>query len=140
MVILLTDGQTNAGYAPLEAARIASEYGVRVYTVGFGTARGRIVGFSGFSMRAQPDEDALKKIADMTRALLPRQERRRPQAGLQCAVAPAGGGDAGLGDHRLFRKSGGAADGRRRRPFSRLVSPHIIISVSQARPGDSRPR
>lgn len=67
VVILLTDGQTNAGYEPLEAARIASEYGVRVYTVGFGTPRGKIVGFSGFSMRAQLDEDTLKKIADMTR-------------------------------------------------------------------------
>jgi Ca-activated chloride channel family protein len=68
VMILLTDGQTNAGYDPLEAARIASEYGVRVYTVGFGTAKGNIVGFGGFSMRAQLDEDALKKIADMTRA------------------------------------------------------------------------
>ena len=52
---------------PIEAARIASEYGVKVYTVGFGTTRGNIVGFGGFSMRAQLDEDALKKIADMTR-------------------------------------------------------------------------
>lgn len=67
VVILLTDGQTNAGYAPIEAARIASEYGVRVYTVGFGTERGKIVGFRGFSMRAQLDEETLKKIADMTR-------------------------------------------------------------------------
>jgi Ca-activated chloride channel family protein len=67
VVILLTDGQTNAGYAPVEAARIASEYGVRVYTVGFGTAKGKVVGFRGFSMRAQLDEEALKKIADMTR-------------------------------------------------------------------------
>ena len=67
VIILLTDGQTNAGYDPVEAARIASEYGVRVYTVGFGTTRGNIVGFGGFSMRAQLDEAALKKIADMTR-------------------------------------------------------------------------
>ena len=67
MIILLTDGQTNAGYDPVEAARIASEYGVKVYTVGFGTTRGNVVGFGGFSMRAQLDEDALKKIADMTR-------------------------------------------------------------------------
>jgi Ca-activated chloride channel family protein len=67
VVILLTDGQTNAGYDPVEAARIASEYGVRVYTVGFGTSKGNVVGFGGFSMRAQLDEPALKKIADMTR-------------------------------------------------------------------------
>jgi Ca-activated chloride channel family protein len=67
VVILLTDGATNAGYDPTEAARIASNYGVKVYTVGFGTTRGAIVGFGGFSMRAQLDEDSLKKIADMTR-------------------------------------------------------------------------
>jgi Ca-activated chloride channel homolog len=67
VIILLTDGQTNAGYDPVEAARIASEYGVKVYTVGFGTTKGNIVGFGGFSMRAQLDETALKKIADMTR-------------------------------------------------------------------------
>src|ERR1700753_4087643 len=52
VIILLTDGQTNAGYDPIEAARIASEYGLRVYTVGFGTAKGNIVGFGGWSMRA----------------------------------------------------------------------------------------
>jgi Ca-activated chloride channel family protein len=68
VAILLTDGQTNAGYDPVEAARIASEYGLRVYTVGFGTANGNIVGFGGWSMRAQLDEVALKKIADMTKA------------------------------------------------------------------------
>jgi Ca-activated chloride channel family protein len=68
VIILLTDGQTNAGYDPVDAARMASEYGVRVYTVGFGTTRGNIVGFGGFTMRAQLDEEALKKIADMTRA------------------------------------------------------------------------
>jgi Ca-activated chloride channel homolog len=68
VVILLTDGQTNAGFDPIDAARMASEYGVRIYTVGFGTVRGNIIGFGGFSMRAQLDEEALKKIADMTRA------------------------------------------------------------------------
>jgi Ca-activated chloride channel family protein len=68
VMILLTDGQTNAGYDPIQAARTASEYGLRVYTVGFGTAHGNIVGFGGWSMRAQLDEEALKKIADMTRA------------------------------------------------------------------------
>jgi Ca-activated chloride channel family protein len=68
VVILLTDGQTNAGYDPIDAARMAGEYGVRVYTVGFGTTRGNIVGFGGFTMRAQLDEESLKKIADMTRA------------------------------------------------------------------------
>ena len=48
VIILLTDGQTNAGYDPIEAARMAADYGVKVYTVGFGTTRGNIVGFGGF--------------------------------------------------------------------------------------------
>ncbi len=68
VIILLTDGATNAGPDPVEAARQAANHGVRVYTVGFGTANGDIVGFGGRLMRAQLDEDSLKRIADMTRA------------------------------------------------------------------------
>ncbi|HEY7929418.1 MAG TPA: VWA domain-containing protein [Steroidobacteraceae bacterium] len=68
VVILLTDGATNAGPDPIDAAREAANHGVRVYTVGFGTPEGEIVGFGGWRMRAQLDEDALKKIADITRA------------------------------------------------------------------------
>ena len=38
VVILLTDGEDNAGYiAPIQAAEIAKTLGVRVYTVGIGT-------------------------------------------------------------------------------------------------------
>lgn len=38
IVVLLTDGENNAGYiAPLKAAEIAQSLGVRVYTVGIGT-------------------------------------------------------------------------------------------------------
>jgi Ca-activated chloride channel family protein len=38
IVVLLTDGENNAGYiAPLKAAEIAKTLGVRVYTVGIGT-------------------------------------------------------------------------------------------------------
>ena len=38
-IILLTDGQTTTGPDPIEAARMAAERGVRVYTVGVGTPR-----------------------------------------------------------------------------------------------------
>jgi Ca-activated chloride channel homolog len=67
VIILLTDGATNAGPDPIEAARQAANHGVRVYTVGFGTASGDIVGFGGRLMRAQLDEDSLKRIAELTR-------------------------------------------------------------------------
>ena len=38
IVVLLTDGASNAGPEPIEAAEQAAARGVRVYTIGFGTA------------------------------------------------------------------------------------------------------
>src|SRR5690606_26162548 len=35
VIIVMTDGQTTTGCDPIEAARLASEYGVRVFTIGF---------------------------------------------------------------------------------------------------------
>ncbi len=40
IIVLLTDGVSNTGPAPLEAAQQAADRGVRVYTIGFGTANG----------------------------------------------------------------------------------------------------
>jgi Ca-activated chloride channel family protein len=68
LVILLTDGATTTGPDPVEAAKLAADFGVRVYTVGFGSPTGDIVNFGGRSMRAQLDEEALKAIADITKA------------------------------------------------------------------------
>jgi Ca-activated chloride channel family protein len=66
-IILLTDGQTTTGPDPIEAAKMASERGIRVYTVGIGTVAGEIIGAEGWSMRVRLDEDALKQIANVTR-------------------------------------------------------------------------
>jgi Ca-activated chloride channel family protein len=65
-IILLTDGQTTTGPDPSESARIASERGVRVYTVGIGTEKGEMIGAEGWSMRVRLDEKSLKQIADIT--------------------------------------------------------------------------
>jgi Ca-activated chloride channel family protein len=43
-IVLLSDGQTTTGPNPIEAARMAAERGVKVYTVGIGTANGEILG------------------------------------------------------------------------------------------------
>ena len=67
VIILLTDGQATTGPDPIEAARLAAKRGVRVYTVGVGTAAGATLGFEGWSMRVRLDEDTLKSIADITR-------------------------------------------------------------------------
>jgi Ca-activated chloride channel family protein len=65
-IVLLTDGQRTTGPDSLEAARIAAERGVRVFTVGFGTVGGETIGFGGWSMRVRLDEETLKAIAKTT--------------------------------------------------------------------------
>ena len=66
-IILLTDGQRTTGVDTAEAARMAAERGVRVYTVGVGTVEGEIIGFEGWSMRVRLDEETLKDVARTTR-------------------------------------------------------------------------
>jgi len=65
-MILLTDGQRTTGPDPVDAAKMAADRGIRVYTVGIGTTQGEIIGFEGWSMRVRLDEDTLKQIAQMT--------------------------------------------------------------------------
>jgi len=67
-IIMLTDGQRTTGVDPLEAAKMAADRGVRVYTVGIGTVDGETIGFEGWSMRVRLDEDTLKAIANKTNA------------------------------------------------------------------------
>ncbi|MPZ77777.1 MAG: VWA domain-containing protein [Deltaproteobacteria bacterium] len=66
-IILLTDGQRTTGPDSVEAARMAADRGVRVFTVGFGTKSGETIGFQGWSMRVRLDEETLKEIASVTR-------------------------------------------------------------------------
>jgi Ca-activated chloride channel family protein len=67
-IILLTDGQRTTGPDSLEAAKMAADRGVRVYTVGIGTKEGETIGFEGWSMRVRLDEETLKAVANATRA------------------------------------------------------------------------
>jgi len=86
IIVLLTDGVSNTGPDPVSAAQQAVDRGIRIYTIGFGTANGFIPpqnndpfggGFSGGSgggfpggfgggFRTGIDEAALKQIASMT--------------------------------------------------------------------------
>ena len=67
-IILLTDGQRTTGVDTLEAAKMAAERGVRIYTVGVGTVEGETIGFEGWSMRVRLDEPTLKAVALQTQA------------------------------------------------------------------------
>lgn len=90
IIVLLTDGVSNTGVSPIEAAQQAADRGIRVYTIGFGTDQngqipfcgqdfqfgdpfgrggfgGSRFGGGGFgAFRRGIDEAALKQIASMT--------------------------------------------------------------------------
>ncbi len=65
-IIMLTDGQRTTGPDPLDAAKMAAERGIRVYTVGIGTTSGEVIGFEGWSMRVKLDEETLKNVSVLT--------------------------------------------------------------------------
>jgi Ca-activated chloride channel homolog len=82
IIVLLTDGASNAGPWPLDAAQEAADRGIRVYTIGFGTNEGAPFAFcdapftgnffgggsfgGGGGFRRGIDEDTLIQIAEMT--------------------------------------------------------------------------
>ncbi|HSL46933.1 MAG TPA: VWA domain-containing protein [Anaerolineales bacterium] len=84
IIVLLTDGASNAGPLPLSAAEQAVERGVRIYTIGFGTVNNTSPmdcgdgdpfggffgfgggGFGGGGFRREIDEETLTQIAEMT--------------------------------------------------------------------------
>ena len=81
IIVLLTDGANSRGIAPREAAVVAAERGIRVYTIGFGTERGaqmgcnrqqagnrleRMGGGGGGGFRRGIDEATLQDVAEMT--------------------------------------------------------------------------
>jgi Ca-activated chloride channel family protein len=67
VIILLSDGRRTTGPDPLDAAKMAAERGVRVYTVGFGTRDGGAVDFGEYSFYVRLDEETLKAVAGVTR-------------------------------------------------------------------------
>lgn len=67
-IVLLSDGQNNQFPPPLDVIDQAVSRGIRVYTIGVGSAAGAIVRLQGRAVRTALDEATLKKIADVTNA------------------------------------------------------------------------
>ncbi|WP_412757283.1 vWA domain-containing protein [Legionella bozemanae] len=70
VLILLTDGANNSGVlAPLKAAELAKEEGIKIYTIGLGSeedSRALVGNFIMQNASADLDEETLKKMSDMT--------------------------------------------------------------------------
>jgi len=75
IIVLLTDGASNTGTPPLDAAQQAADRGVRVYTIGFGTANG----------------------GALSPTCAPQFQGREPGAGAGGGAAGGGGGFGGGG-------------------------------------------
>jgi Ca-activated chloride channel family protein len=65
-IVLLTDGENTAAPDPLEAAKAAADRGVRIYTVGIGSAAGVTIEVEGFMVHTSLDEATLRGVADAT--------------------------------------------------------------------------
>ena len=70
VIVFSPDGVVRKNFwpapGPLDAAKMAAERGVRVYTVGIGTTQGEVIGFEGWSMRERLDEETLKNVSVLT--------------------------------------------------------------------------
>ncbi len=65
-VVLLSDGQSNRGTPPEDAAAVAHQLRVKVYTVGLGSPEGTFLELGGRSIFVRLDEETLKEIAEVT--------------------------------------------------------------------------
>ena len=84
IIVLLTDGESNAGPLPADAAQQAADRGIRIYTIGYGTPNGSVQlgggqfqggggrgfngggGGGGGGFRVGIDDVVLKQVAAMT--------------------------------------------------------------------------
>ena len=65
-IVLFSDGENNERPEPLAAAQTAADLGIRIQTIGVGTAAGTTLDLDGFRVQTQLDEDLLRQIADVT--------------------------------------------------------------------------
>jgi Ca-activated chloride channel family protein len=65
-IVLLTDGENNESPDPLDAAQAAADRGVRIYTVGIGSAAGTTLEVEGFSVHTQLDAEMLQQVSQLT--------------------------------------------------------------------------
>ena len=66
VIILLTDGENNEAPDPLAAAQAAADRGVRIFTVGIGSAAGTALHINGFNVFTRLDDAILKQISQLT--------------------------------------------------------------------------
>lgn len=65
-MVLISDGGSNMGPDVMQMAELASQFGVRIHTIGIGTNEGAVVKAEGVSQRVRLESGVLAEIADLT--------------------------------------------------------------------------
>ncbi|UOD50293.1 vWA domain-containing protein [Orrella daihaiensis] len=65
-MVLISDGGSNMGPDIMQMADLASQFGVRIHTIGIGTKEGAVVKAEGVSQRVRLESGVLADIADLT--------------------------------------------------------------------------
>ncbi|MEW6086125.1 MAG: VWA domain-containing protein [Chloroflexota bacterium] len=65
-IVLFSDGENNQDPDPVTAADLAADLGVRIYTIGIGTAEGATITVEGFTVHSQLNEPILRYISATT--------------------------------------------------------------------------
>jgi Ca-activated chloride channel family protein len=65
-IVLLTDGENNENPDPLDAAQVAADRGIRIFTIGIGSAAGSTLDLNGFRIHTQLNEDLLRQVSQVT--------------------------------------------------------------------------
>lgn len=65
-IVLLTDGENTQSPDPLIAAQAAADRGVRIFTIGIGSAEGSTIDVEGFKVHSRLDEPMLRQLSDLT--------------------------------------------------------------------------
>ena len=121
IIVLLTDGASNAGPEPVEAAQQAADRGMRVYTIGFGT------------------EDPGGRPPTLRRAVRSAASPATTAQGFTTRGSAAAGSAAAGGGFRRGDRRGDAERGRRgdrRRVLPRPRAPSSSIEVFAELPTD----
>jgi len=66
VIVLMSDGENTESPDPLDAAQVAIEHGVRIYTVGIGSSAGTTLEIDGFNVFTQLNDDLMRQIAQTT--------------------------------------------------------------------------
>lgn len=65
-IVLLTDGENTQDPDPLLAAQAAADRGVRIFTIGIGSAEGTTIEVEGFTVHSRLDEPMLRQLSELT--------------------------------------------------------------------------